>query len=106
MNLGQAVAVCLYEIVRDGKAARLSEKLPGAAAGEVERITLKLLEALHASGFLEMRRVADAEERIRRLVRRLNLPARDAVIWLGIMRQILWKMESGRNPKNEKDAES
>jgi len=80
--------------------------LPGASAGEVERITLKLLEALHASGFLEMRRVADAEERIRRLVRRLNLPARDAVIWLGIMRQILWKMQSGRDPKNEIGGES
>jgi TrmH family RNA methyltransferase len=105
MNLGQAVAVCLYEIVRDAKAARLPEKLPGATAGEVERITLKLLDALHTSGFLEMRRVADAEERIRRLVRRLNLPARDAVIWLGIMRQILWKMKSGPDSKNTKDAE-
>src|SRR5277367_5742466 len=100
MNLGQAVAVCLYEIVRDGKAARLPEKLLGASAGEVERITLKLLDALHASGFLEMRRVADAEERIRRLVRRLNLPARDSVIWLGIMRQILWKMKSGQETTN------
>ncbi len=105
MNLGQAVAVCLYEIVRDGKTARLPEKLPRASAGEVERFTTVLLDALHASGFLEMRRVADAEERIRRLVRRLNLPARDAVIWLGIMRQILWKMKSGENPQNEKDAE-
>lgn len=105
MNLGQAVAVCLYEIVRDGKTARLPEKLPRAAAGEVERFTKVLLDALHASGFLEMRRVADAEERIRRLVRRLNLPARDAVIWLGIMRQILWKMRSGQDAKNEKDAE-
>jgi len=37
MNLGQAVAVCLYEIVRDAKAARLPEKLPGASAGEVGR---------------------------------------------------------------------
>jgi tRNA/rRNA methyltransferase len=96
----------LYEIVRDGKAARSPEKLPGASAGEVDRITIKLLDVLHASGFLEMRRVADAEERIRRLVRRLNLPKRDAVIWLGIMRQILWKMKSGQGSKNENSAES
>ena len=106
MNLGQAVAVCLYEIVRDAKTKRVPEKLPRASAGEVERITLKLLDALHTSGFLEMRRVADAEERIRRLVRRLNLPARDAVIWLGIMRQILWKMTSGQKSENEKNGES
>src|SRR6202047_4443946 len=105
MNLGQAVAVCLYEIVRDGKAARLAEKLPGASAEEVERITLKLLDVLHTSGFLEMRRVADAEERIRRLVRRLNLPARDTVIWLGIMQQTLWKIRSAQSAKSEKDSE-
>src|ERR1700684_862747 len=101
MNLGQAVAVCLYEIIRDAKIGRLPEKLPRAAAGDVERFTTKLLDVLHGTGFLELRRVADAEERIRRLVRRRNLPARDAVIWLGIMRQILWKMESGQNPKND-----
>jgi TrmH family RNA methyltransferase len=98
MNLGQAVAVCLYELIRDAKAARQPEKLPLATAAEVERITAMLLEALHESGFLDLRRVADAEERIRRLVRRLHLPARDAVIWLGIMRQILWKMRSPRSP--------
>jgi tRNA/rRNA methyltransferase len=101
MNLGQAVAVCLYEIIRDAKTARLPEKLPGAASGDVERFTSKLLDVLHASGFLEMRRVSDAEERIRRLVRRLNLPARDAVIWLGIMQQALWKIRSAQNPKAE-----
>jgi tRNA/rRNA methyltransferase len=95
MNLGQAVAVCLYEIIRDAKTGRLPEKLPRAAAGDVERFTTKLLDVLHATGFLELRRVADAEERIRRLVRRLNLPARDAVIWLGIMQQTLWKIRAG-----------
>ena len=96
MNLGQAVAVCLYELIRDGKAARQREKLPLAAAEEVERFTAVLLDNLFASGYLTRRRVADAELRIRRLVRRLNLPARDAVIWVGIMRQLLWKMRSGQ----------
>src|SRR5271154_2141838 len=97
MNLGQAVAVCLYELIRDAKAVKRSEKIAPAAAAEVERITEMLLEALHASGYLGRPHVADAEPRIRRLVRRLNLPARDAVIWLGIWRQILWKIG------NEKD---
>jgi TrmH family RNA methyltransferase len=96
MNLGQAVAVCLYELIRDAKAKipRQSEKLPLASAAEMERITTMLLDALHLSGFLELRRVADSDQRIRRLVRRLNLPARDAVIWLGMLRQIAWKMRS------------
>ena len=98
MNLGQAVAVCLYELVRDAKAARHAEKDDLAAGADAERITELLLEALHASGFLTRRRVADADQRIRRLVRRLNLPARDAVIWQGMLRQILWKLRSGEEP--------
>lgn len=95
MNLGQAVAVCLYELIRETKAARQADKTDLATAADVERITEMLLEALRASGFLSRRRVADADQRIRRLVRRLDIPARDAVIWLGILRQILWKLRSG-----------
>jgi tRNA/rRNA methyltransferase len=100
MNLGQAVAVCLFELIRDAKAARAVAKEPSASAAEVERITTMLLDALRASGYLGRRRVADAEQRIRRLVRRLNLPARDAAIWLGILRQILWKMGAGQDSKD------
>jgi TrmH family RNA methyltransferase len=95
MNLGQAVAVCLYELIRDARVARQARKADLATAAEVERITEMLLEALRTSGFLGRRRVADADQRIRRLVRRLNLPARDAVVWLGILRQILCKLHSG-----------
>jgi TrmH family RNA methyltransferase len=92
MNLGQAVAVCLYELIRDAKLPRVAAKIPGATAEEVERITTLLLDALNLSGFTNLRRVADSDERIRRLVRRLNIPARDAVIWQGMFRQIAWKL--------------
>src|SRR5882757_4708993 len=98
MNLGQAVAVCLYEIVRDGKAAAQSEKQKLAAAGEVERITGILIEALHDSGYLDRRRVNDSEDRIRRLVRRLHLPAEDTDAWLGMLRQIVGKLRSEKSP--------
>jgi tRNA C32,U32 (ribose-2'-O)-methylase TrmJ len=95
MNLGQAVAVCLYELVRGpSKAPRRGEPFTAASAGEIERITAMLFDALQISGFLDLRRVADSEQRIRRLVRRLRLPARDAVMWLGIFRQIVWKLRS------------
>jgi tRNA/rRNA methyltransferase len=98
MNLGQAVAVCLYEIVRDGKAAAQPEKRKLAAAGEVERITGILIEALHDSGYLNRRRVNDSEDRIRRLVRRLHLQAEDTDAWLGMLRQIVWKLRSQKSP--------
>ena len=96
MNLGQAVAVCLYELVRDSRQERAPKQVKPATAEELERITTMLLEALRASGFLTRRVVADSDERIRRLVRRLNLQQRDAVIWQGMLRQMLWKMNSGK----------
>jgi TrmH family RNA methyltransferase len=103
MNLGQAVAVCLYELIRDPKKTaafeRLPEKLIPANAGEVERFTNVLTEALSLSGFLDRRTVADADDRIRRLVRRLKLPQRDADMWTGIMRQIVWKLNHPDNLK-------
>lgn len=98
MNLGQAVAVCLYELVRDVKSAGSPEKLKPATAAELERITTTLLEVMKYSGYLTRRPVADVEERMRRLVRRLNLPTRDAVAWLGILRQIAWKLRSTVEP--------
>src|SRR6202167_4179095 len=103
MNLGQAVAVCLYELVRDAKAAakfkRALEKAPPATAGELERFTAVLTEALGSSGFLDRRTVADADGPIRRLVRRPDLPSRDADMWTGIMRQIVWKLHATEKPQ-------
>jgi tRNA C32,U32 (ribose-2'-O)-methylase TrmJ len=34
------------------------------------------------------------EHPLRRLIRRMNLNAHDAEVWLGIVRQILWKLVS------------
>jgi TrmH family RNA methyltransferase len=93
MNLGQAVAVCLYELARDPKAAAARpEKLKAAAAGDVEQITAMLLDALERSGYLNPRTAGSTKMKVRRLVRRLNLTARDAPVVLGMLRQILWKL--------------
>jgi len=92
MNLGQAVAVCLYELVRDAKAARTPEKSQHATAGEAERITAVLLDALHASGYVHPSATGATGEKVRRLVRRLNLSAPDAEVLLGMLRQIVWKV--------------
>jgi TrmH family RNA methyltransferase len=92
MNLGQAVAVCLYELVRDTKAAGPSEKPQRATAGEAERITAVLLDALNASGYVKPRAAAATEEKLRRLIGRLKLQANDAEVLLGMLRQIVWKL--------------
>ena len=95
MNLGQAVAVCLYELVRGRKtAARTAlgnKEKKSARSQEVERLTQMLLEVLRASGYVKPRAVA-AEEKLRRLVRRLELSADDAAVLLGMLRQIAWKL--------------
>lgn len=92
MNLGQAVAVCLYELIRDrSTAGGAREKMKLANAADVERITASLIEVLRASGYLKRRVVFDSEQRLRRLVRRLQIPAADVGAWLGMLRQVLWK---------------
>jgi TrmH family RNA methyltransferase len=99
MNLGQAVAVCLYELVRDvRKATRPEKSEKRATAGEMERISTALLDALHVSGYVNPIAVASTQERVRRMVRRLNLSSGDAELWLGMLRQILWKLR-GATPK-------
>jgi TrmH family RNA methyltransferase len=92
MNLGQAVAVCLYEIIRNPAAAKVT---PGgrrsAGAEDQERITELLKEVLDQSGYVHDRAT---HLKIRRLVRRMDLTAHDAEIWLGMLRQIRWKLLS------------
>jgi tRNA/rRNA methyltransferase len=92
MNLGQAVAICLYELVREGAAPGPAELPPSAAAGEVERITEVLIEALRVSGYMKPKAGATTEEKTRRLVRRLHWGARDAEVFLGMLRRVLWKL--------------
>ncbi len=91
MNLGQAVAVCLYELVRGGAQAAATGERTAASALEVERVTQVLLEALRTSGYVPPLGEAAAEEKVRRLLRRMNLERNDAELWLGMVRQILWK---------------
>jgi len=101
MNLGQAVAVCLYELARDQKSSFAPDKPASAAAGDLERLTSLLLEALQASGYVKntegrakSRSAAPAQEKIRRLIRRMNLSGGDAELLLGMLRQILWQLRS------------
>ncbi|MEP6643535.1 MAG: TrmH family RNA methyltransferase [Acidobacteriaceae bacterium] len=101
MNLGQSVAVCLYELIRDAKSAQSPEKLKLASSRERERITSSILDVMRASGYLDRRPISDVEERMRRLIRRMNLPAGDTVVWLGILRQIAWKLKIAGTTKQK-----
>lgn len=89
MNLGQSVAVCLYELIRTGTALQ-PEPHKNAPASELDRIADRLTEALALSGYMH----SDSTNlKIRRLVRRMNPSVHDAEIWLGMLRQLLWKLK-------------
>ena len=96
MNLGQAVAVCLYELARSSRRVQIPEKGQPATAGDIDRVAALLLEALDASGSLKSRSAARTEEKLRRLMRRHHLTAEDAKFWLGMFSQIVWKLRGSR----------
>jgi tRNA/rRNA methyltransferase len=95
MNLGQAVAVCLYEIVRNPAAAKAKPEIRRVAdAADLERMTELLEEVLEHSGYVKKRAEGSTRLKIRRLIRRMDLSAHDAEVWLGILKQIRWKLLS------------
>ncbi len=97
MNLGQAVAICLYELIRDPSAQLQPEKGTLASSAEIERVIDTLLEALRASGYPKLNTSATFHSAVRRFVRRLHLYTGDAEFLLGMLRQMLWKMNRDKN---------
>jgi len=96
MNLAQAVAVVVYELTRGASQPTQQNRLATAAAdmGTLARINQALREALDLSGYIHPRSAASAEEKLRRMLLRLDLGAADAQVLLGMLRKILWKLHS------------
>jgi tRNA/rRNA methyltransferase len=93
MNLGQAVAVCLYALSsvspssqppRDEWVANEAR----ACSDELERITGLLREVLATSGYARRHPANVREEVLRRMVRRMSLNPLGAAVWTGILRQL------------------
>ena len=92
MNLGQAVAVCLFGFTRRVGDEVTTVAGDPAAAGEVEKITQNLYQALKISGYVKPGNDRVSESKVRRLMLRLNLQAMDAKVFLAMLRQIVWKL--------------
>ena len=92
MNLAQAVAVTLYELTRQSQPSQATEQ-SAASSGLLEHITRALLEVLQLSGYTTPENAGATELKTRRMVRRLALDERDAEVLLGMLRQILWKLQ-------------
>ncbi len=94
MNLGQSVAVCLYELERTEKVpSKKNREKPTPTGDELERITQLLFGVLTKSGYVKPRLAAATEENLRRMIHRLQLDTNDAEVWQGVLRQIAWKLD-------------
>lgn len=92
MNLGQSVAVCLYELVRAG--FEDARELPAIREANVtaetrERLTQLLIRAMECTGY-SRRFPANAREHVvRQLAMQLGERPDEATTWMGFLRQIL-----------------
>jgi TrmH family RNA methyltransferase len=106
MNLGQAVAICLYELIRDASASReLHTPAPIADAEQLERLTRVFFDSLSQSGYVQPKTSESSFLKLRRLIHRLAVPASDAETWLGMFRQIRWKTSRSSDAAGENPSE-
>jgi TrmH family RNA methyltransferase len=103
MNLGQAVAICLYELSRDPTALAKPGKGTPASAEEAERITDTLITALRASEYPKLNTSKSFHSAVRRLVRRMHLQQGDAEFLLGMIRQTVWKLNQKEASTNNSE---
>ena len=92
MNLGQAVAVCLYELTRR-EPARPPEDRRLATSSALDRLEQLTTSVLTEAGYVHS---PATELKVRRLLHRLHLEAHDAEMWLGMFRQIAWKLKQSK----------
>lgn len=92
MNLGQAAAVCLYELQRGRAPARLPEAEPAATTADLERLRAVFADVLEVSGYTQRYSVPADDPRLRRLLLRAGVMQRDVTVWMGVWRQILWRL--------------
>lgn len=93
MNLGQAVAVCCYEVAQRTRPVpelRTPATMPAEQRG---RLLGELISVLDDSGFLFQQGREEQTQKLRRWVSRLRLAPNDGLLFLGMLRQIRWKLD-------------
>jgi len=96
MNLGQAVAVCLYEIVREDASTHrtLPPEMTAASGEDVERMEAVLHDVLTESGYAHRYPANMRDDVLRRLVRHMTLRRDDVEVWMGVLRQVIWRLRN------------
>ena len=94
MNLGQAVAVCLYGINQLEPAHPLPAPEMTASGADLDRVTTLLREVMEGGGYARRNPANAREASVRRLVLRMNLSASDSAVWTGVLRQTLYALQN------------
>jgi len=103
MNLGQAVAVCCYELARAGvlsnaePAVRLHLSDP-ANLQSLEHIFARAERVLEEVGYLKPKSREATLIKLHQLMMELRLTNSDARILGGVLAQIEWKLKQIMNP--------
>ena len=96
MNLGQAAAVCLWELTRVASAPA-TETEARAASGELERLGALILEV----GGYTHPKAATTEAEVRRMLRRLHVTDADTHLLMGMVRKLLWRLRHNGGPGSD-----
>src|ERR1700749_2838848 len=94
MNLGQAAAVCLWELTRVASPAVMKTEAR-AASGELERLGALMLEV---GGYTHPKAAATTEAEVRRMLRRLHVTDADTHLLMGMVRKLLWQLRHNGVP--------
>ncbi len=95
MNLGQAAALCCYEIGRVSQPVPELKTPASVSARQRERVVEILTPILESSGFILQHTRQSQVMKIRRFVNRLRLAPADTRVFQGMLRQIRWKIDQG-----------
>ena len=98
MNLGQAVAVCAYELARSGIVSHQPPRVTAFSSAPANLQTLdhvleRAAHVLDVSGYLHPKSRAAMLLKLRRLLLDLNLTTSDARILGGVLSQVEWKLD-------------
>lgn len=100
MNLGQAAAVCLYELARPMAAENVRSNEGGEAAApsaSLERLAGLIEETMTAAAYSPASMEAVNRHDVRVLLRKLKLSSLDTRRVMGLFRRVLWRL---RRPEN------
>ena len=108
MNLGQAAAVCLYELTRSGfEGSRTipASELRGVTAQDRERVLAMLIKTMESSGYSRRFPANARPEVARQLASQLGMTSDQAATWMGFFRQMLRVLPGDVSAREGSDAD-